>query len=409
MDAMFPHCAGLDIHKDSVVACVRHAGHNPMEQVRTFGTTTEQLLALGDWLTAEGVTHAAMESTGVYWKPVWNLLEGRVQLLLANAQHMRNVPGRKTDVADCQWIAQLMQHGLLKASFVPPAPQRQLRDLTRQRSQLVADRARVANRVQKVLEDANIKLASVASDVLGKSGRDMLDALIAGQSDPAVLADLARLRLRAKIPQLRAALNGKIGDHHRFMLKQLLRQVDDLEKQMRAYDRQIAKVMSPLEKKAIERLDEVPGIDVHAAQVILAEIGTDMSRFASDAHLASWAGLCPGNHQSAGKRHSGKTNNGNRWLRAMLCQCAWAAGRTKGTYYSAQYRRLAARRGRKRAILAVAHSQLVAIYHLLEGQSYKELGANWFDKLAPERLKNNLVSRLQRMGYDVTLQEKPAA
>jgi transposase len=409
MDTMYPHCAGLDIHKDSVVVCVRHAGGKPQEQVRTFGTTTAQLLELGDWLGAEGVTHAAMESTGVYWKPVWNLLEGRFQLLLANAQHMRNVPGRKTDVKDCQWIAQLMQHGLLKASFVPPAPQRELRELTRQRTQLIGDKVRVANRIQKVLEDANIKLGSVASNVLGVSGRDMLNALIEGQTDPAAMADLARQRLRKKIPQLKAALEGRVSDHHRFMLKQLLEQVTALEKQVAAFDRRIEKVMSPLEKQAIKRLDEMPGIDVRSAQVIISEVGTDMSRFPSDAHLASWAGLCPGNHKSAGKRQSGRINLGNRWLRVTLCQCALAAGRKRGSYFCEQYRRLAARRGRKRAAIAVAHAQLVVIYHLLQGQTYQDLGPNHFDKLQPERLKRNLISRLERLGYTVNVEQKPAA
>ena len=409
MDTLYLHCAGLDIHKDTVVVCVRHGGPSPQEVVRTFATTTAALLELGDWLAAEGVTHAAMESTGVYWKPVWNLLEGRFALLLANAQHMRNVPGRKTDVKDCQWIAQLMQHGLLKASFVPPAAQRELRDLTRQRTQLIGDRARVVNRVQKVLEDANIKLASVASNVLGKSGREMIEAMIAGVSDAQAMAAMARQRLRKKIPQLKAALEGKVNEHHRFMLKQLLKQVDDLDKQVATFDRRIAKVMSPLEKKAIKRLDEMPGIDVRSAQVIVSEVGTDMSRFPSPGHLCSWAGLCPGNRQSAGKRQSGKTNAGNRWLRATLCQCAWAAGRTKASYFRAQYKRLAARRGRKRAIVAVAHAQLQVIHHLLKGRTYQDLGPNHFDKRAGDRLKHNLVARLNHLGYTVTLQEKEAA
>jgi len=409
MDTMYPCCCGLDIHKESVAACIRRGGISPREQVRTFGTTTAALLELGDWLAGEGVTHVAMESTGVYWKPVWNLLEGRFELLLANAQHMRNVPGRKTDVKDCQWIAQLMQHGLLKASFVPPPAQRSLRDLTRQRTQLIGDRARVVNRVQKVLEDANIKLASVASDVLGKSGREMIEAMIAGVSDAQSMAELARGQLRKKMPGLKAALEGKVSDHHRFMLKQLLRQVDDLDRQVGAFDRQIVKVMSPLEKKAIKRLDDVPGIDVRSAQVIIAEIGTDMGRFASAGHLASWAGLCPGNHQSAGKRKSGRTNPGNRWLRVMLCQCAWAAGRTKASYFSAQYKRLAARRGRKRAAIAVAHSLLGVVYHLMQGRTYQDLGPNYFDKFAGDRLKRNLVARLNQMGYNVQLEKKDAA
>jgi transposase len=410
MDTLYPHCAGLDVHKDSVVACVRHAGPGgrPREEVRTFGTTTSELLALGDWLAAEGVTHAAMESTGVYWKPVWNLLEGRLALMLVNAHHVKQVPGRKTDVKDCQWIAQLLQHGLLKPSFVPGRPQRELRDLTRQRAQLVADKARVSNRIQKVLEDANVKLGSVASDVLGASGRDMLRALIEGNADPAAMAELARFRMRKKIPQLREALAGKVTDHHRFMLRQLLEQVEHLDRQIASFDRRVEEVMSPLENEAARKLDEMPGVEARSAQVIVAEVGTDMSRFPSPAHLASWAGLCPGNNESAGKRRTGKTNRGNPWLRATLCQCALAAGRKKGSYYSAQYRRIAARRGRKRAAIAVAHSQLVTAYHLLGGaDAYHDLGAEHFDRLRPERLKHSLVSRLQNMGYKVTLE--PAA
>ena len=411
MDTLHPHCAGLDVHKDSVVACVRHAngGVKPREEVRTFGTMTADLLALGDWLAAEGVTRAAMESTGVYWKPVWNLLEGRLALMLVNAHHIKQVPGRKTDVKDCQWIAQLLQHGLLRPSFVPDRPQRELRDLTRQRAQLVADKARVANRIQKVLEDANVKLGSVASDVLGASGRDMLRALADGNADPAAMAELARYRMRPKIPLLREALAGKVTPHHRFMLKQLLEQVEHLDGQIASFDRRVEEVMSPSEKEAVRRLDEMPGVEARSAQVIVAEVGTDMGRFPSDAHLASWAGLCPGNNESAGKRRTGRVNPGNRWLRATLCQCALAAGRTKGSYYSAQYRRIAARRGRKRAVIAVAHSQLVAIYHLLGGAEYHDLGVDHFDKLAPERLKRNLVARLEHLGYKVSLEEKPAA
>jgi transposase len=411
MDTLHPHCAGLDVHKDSVVACVRHAtpGGKAVEHVRSFGTTTSELLALGDWLMAEGATHAAMESTGVYWKPVWNLLEGRLSLMLVNAHHIKQVPGRKTDVKDCQWIAQLLQHGLLRASFVPERPQRELRDLTRQRAQLVGDRARVANRIQKVLEDANVKLGSVASDVLGASGRDMLKALAAGSTDPAAMAELARYRMRVKIPQLREALAGKVTAHHRFMLKMLLEQVEHLDGQIAAFDKQVEEVMSPLEKEAVRRLDAMPGIESRSAQVIVAEIGTDMRRFPNEHHLASWAGLSPGNHESAGKRRSGHTNPANPWLRTMLCQCALAAGRKKGSYYSAQYRRIAARRGRKRAVIAVAHSQIVAIYHLLDGAQYHDLGADHFDKLAPDRLKRNLIARLEHLGYKVTLEEKPAA
>lgn len=409
MDTIYPHCAGLDIHKQTVVACVRHLeGGRVRQEVRTFGTTTAQLLALSDWLAAEGVTIAAMESTGVYWKPVWNLLEGRFELLLVNAAHVKQVPGRKTDVKDCQWIAELLQHGLLRASFVPDRPQRELRDLTRQRAQLVAERVRVANRIHKTLEDANIKLASVASDVLGVSGREMIRALVGGTMTPAVMAQLARRRLREKIPQLEQALSGRVTDHHRFMLKALLEQVEWVEKQVAAFDARIEQVMRPFERRAAVLLDTIPGVDVRAAQNIVAEIGADMARFPTAAHLCSWAGMCPGNHQSAGKRKRGRTTEGNRWLKGTLTQCAWAASRTKDTYFRSQYLRLCGRRGKKRAVIAVAHSQLEAAYHLIENdQTYLDLGADHFQKLDSDRAVKHLVRKLERLGYQVDL--KPAA
>ena len=409
IQAIYPHCCGLDVHKESVVACVAHLGPDGVtrEQVRSFGTMTRDLLALADWLAAAGVTHVAMESTGVYWKPIWNLLEDRFTVWLVNARHIKNVPGRKTDVKDCQWIAQLLQHGLLKPSFVPERPQRELRDLTRQRGQLVADKSRVANRVQKVLEDANIKLASVASDALGVSGRQMIQALIDGQADAKAMAQLAHARLRNKLPQLEAALTGKVGEHHRFMLKALMGQLTWLEEQVACFDQRIEAVMSPLEKQAIARLDEIPGVDRRAAQNLIAEIGTDMSRFPSAAHLASWAGVCPGNHQSANRRRSGRCGEGNRFVKATLNQCAWAASRTKGTYLSAQYRRLARRRGARRAIMAVGHSQLVQAYHLLRSEQpveYKDLTAAHFDTIEPERHARQLVKRLERLGYKVSVE-----
>jgi transposase len=407
IQALYPHCCGLDVHKESVVACVRHlrADGTAVEQVRAFGAMTRDLLALADWLAAEGVTHVAMESTGVYWKPVWNLLEDRFTVWLVNARHVKNVPGRKTDVKDCQWIAPLLQHGLLKPSFVPGRPQRELRDLTRQRAQLVADKARVANRIQKVLEDANIKLGSVATDVLGVSGREMIRALIDGQADAKAMAQLAHARLRNKLPQLEQALSGKVSEHHRFMLKTLMGQLEWLEEQVACFDQRVEAVMGPLERRAVDRLDEIPGVDRRAAQNILAEIGTDMGRFPSAAHLASWAGVCPGNHQSAGKRKSGRCGEGNRFLKATLNQCAWAASRTKGTYLSAQYRRLAKRRGARRAIMAVGHSQLTQAYHLLSRQAeYKDLTAAHFDTIEPERHARQLVKRLERLGYKVSLE-----
>ncbi len=409
MDTIYPHCAGLDVHKDSVMACVRHLqGTAVRQEVRQFGTTTAALLELADWLAAEGVTHVAMESTGVYWKPIWNLLEDRFTVLLVNARDVKQVPGRKTDVKDCQWIAQLLQHGLLRASFVPDRPQRELRDLTRQRSQLVAEKARVANRIAKTLEDANIKLGSVASDVLGASGRDMIRALIDGGSSPEAMAELARRRLRQKIPQLRQALTGRVTEHHRFMLGVLLAQVEHLESLVGQFDRRIEQVLRPFEIEAVRRLDSIPGLDVRAAQNVVAEIGADMGRFPTAGHLCAWAGLCPGNHSSAGKRKRGRTTEGNRWLKATLTQCAWAASRTKGTYLAAQYRRLAGRRGRKRAAIAVAHSQLVAAYHLIKGNvDYEDLGAEHFDTIERDRRARHFVKRLEAMGYEVTL--APAA
>jgi len=408
MDIIHPCCAGLDVHKDTVVACLRRlgAGGRALKEVRTFGTMTRDLLSLADWLSAEGVTHVAMESTGVYWRPIFNVLEGRLQVVLVNAQHIKQVPGRKTDVKDCEWIAQLLQHGLLKASFVPPAPIRELRELTRQRTQLVGEKSAVANRIQKVLEDANIKLGSVASDVLGASGRCMLQALIAGEEDPQKLADLARRRLRAKIPELRLALQGRVTEHHRFLLRLLLEHVSHLEGLIAQLGARVEAVLTPFEEPAA-RLDSIPGVDRRAAEVILAEVGADMTPFPSADHLASWAGMAPGNNESAGKRRSGKTCRGSRWLKATLVQAAWAASHTKGTYLAAQYRRLAPRRGKKRALVAVGHTILVIAYHLLkEGTAYQEPGGDFFERLDPERLTRNLVRRLEKLGHKVTLQTK---
>jgi transposase len=408
MDTLYPHCAGLDVHKDSVYACVRHLSPEGKvrQEVRAFGTATRALLELSDWLAGEGVTHVAMESTGVYWKPVWNVLEDRFDVMVVNARHIKQVPGRKTDVKDCQWIAQLLQHGLLSRSFVPDRPLRELRDLTRQRAQLIQERSRVANRVQKTLEDANIKLAGVASDVLGASGRRMIQALIDGNQTPEQMADLAKRRLREKIPQLREALSGKVTDHHRFMLGQLMEQVRHLEGQVESFDARIERVMGPLQQAAVRMLDQIPGLDVRAAQNVVAEIGADMSRFPSAGHLGAWAGLCPGNNRSAGKRKSGKTTEGNRWLKRTLTQCAWAASRTKGTYFQAQYRRLAGKRGKKRAAMAVAHSQLVVAYHMLrDGTAYVDLGPNHFDNLAESQRTGHLVKRLEKLGFRVTLEK----
>lgn len=410
MQSVFAYCAGLDVHKDSVWVCAKMDG---TEQISMFGTSSRELLRLGDWLAERQIQIAAMESTGVYWKPVWNLLEDRLKLMLVNAQHIKQVPGRKTDVKDCQWIAQLLEHGLLKASFVPPRPQRELRDLTRQRTQLVGDRTRIVNRLQKVLEDANIKLASVASDITGKSGRAILDALVAGKLSAEQMAELVHKKMEAKKPLLREALMGRVTPHHRFMLQQLLVQLDQVDNLVDCFDHRVEEVMSPLEQQAVQRLDEVPGLDQRLGQIIVAEVGTDMSRFASAAHLASWAGLCPGNNQSAGKRKGGRTRKANRWLKSALSQAAWGAARTRRSYFSAQHRRLTTRRGIKRANIAVAHSLLEVAHHLLSqasfNKSYVDLGADYFQKHHnPQHQAEQLVRRLERLGYKITI-ERPAA
>jgi len=409
MDTIYGCCAGLDVHKESIQCCVRRMDEQGkvQDQVRAFGTTTRQLLALYDHLSQCGVTHVAMESTGVYWKPVWNVLESGFELILVNARHIKSVPGRKTDVKDCQWIAQLLQHGLLKASFVPHSQQREWRDLTRHRVQLIAQATQTANRIQKVLEDANIKLASVASDVLGKSGRAMLKALIDGQTDPTVLAAEARGRLRRKTEPLREAMEGRVTEHHRFMLQLLMDQLEQLEAMVKRIEERIDQAMT-LFAREIELLDTIPGVDRKVAQTLLAEVGAQMGQFPSADHLASWAGICPGSYESAGKRKKGTTNRANRWLRRALVQAAWAASHAKNAYLSAQFRRLAPRRGKKRALVAVAHSILVSVYHMLSrGTEYRDLGADHYDRLNPERLTRHLVKRLEALGHRVIL--APAA
>ena len=415
MEILVSSCAGLDVHKDTVVVCLRRLQprrkHKVLSEVRTFGTTTGQILELADWLAEAGVTQVAMESTGVYWKPIWNLLEGQFQMLLVNARHIKQLPGRKTDVKDCEWIAELLQHGLLRSSFVPPPPQRALRELTRQRRQLIQTKASVANRIQKVLEDANIKLASVATDILGVSGREMLRALIAGQSDANALAEFARRRLRAKIPQLQQALRGRVTKHHRFLLKLLLEQVEQIETWIGQLTSRIVEVLPAPFVEAVQRLVTIPGIEERAAESILAEIGTNMEQFASAGHLASWAGMCSGNRQSGGKRQSGRTNKGNRWLRGVLVQAAWAASHTKGSYFSSQFRRLVGRRGKKRALVALGHTMLVIIYYLLKRQTtFQDLGADYLDRYEKDRLQQNLIRCLERLGNRVVVEPvAPAA
>jgi len=413
MEIVSPRCAGLDVHKQTVVACclLRQTDGTVQREVRTFGTMTEDLLLLRDWLAQRQVTQVALESTGVYWKPVYNLLESSVEVLLVNARHIKFVPGRKTDVKDAQWIAELLQHGLLKASFIPDAPQRELRDLVRYRTHLIDERSREVNRVHKVLEDANLKLSSVASDVMGVSGRAMLAALIAGQDDPQALAQLAKARLRNKIDDLERALTGYLKDSHRRLLGWHLRHIDELNQMIEELNREIDQGLRPFdEDDLVARLDTIPGVDLKTAQVIIAELGTDMTRFATAAHAASWAGLTPGKNESGGRHYSAKTNKANRYLKAALVQAAHAAGKSKATYLAAQYRRLKARRGAKRAAVAVAHSILVIAYHLIQrGTEYVDLGGDYFDKRNPQQLQRQLVKRLERLGFDVTLQLRSVA
>jgi len=413
MDIIYACVAGLDLHEETIVAAVRKVGATGKVEgeLRTFGTMTRDLLELSDWLTSQGVTHVAMEATGVLWKPVWNILDGHFELLLVNPRELKQVPGRKSDVKDAQWIAQLLQYGLLRSSFVPDRPQRELRDLTRHRAQLTGERTRVANRVHKLLEDANIKLGTVASDILGVSGREMLDRLVAGEEDPAKLAQSARCRMKSKIPRLELALQGKFLDHHRFMLKQLLGHLDFLGQEIAQFTARIEELMVPfVDEELVEKLDAIPGVDVTTIQNVLAEIGTDMSQFPTAANLSSWAGICPGNEESAGKCKRRKTTQGDRWLRRTLGQAAWAATHTHDTYFVAQYHRLAGRRGKKRAIIGVAHSLLVIIYHIIKYRvDYQELGPDYFLRLEPERQRRYLVKRLNQLGFDVQLTEKQAA
>lgn len=407
MEVLHPRCAGLDVHKDTVVAGVRCVSPPTHHEVQSFATTTRGLFALADWLESHGCTHVAMEATGVYWKPVWHLLEGRFELVLANAQHVRNVPGRKSDVGDAAWIADLLAHGLIRSSFVPPAPIQELRDLTRTRKQLVREITQHALRIQKVLEDANLKLASVLSDVLGGSGRAMLEAILAGEDDPERLAELALGTARRKKPALIEALRGRVTAHHRALLRLHLGLVDALESALAEVDRHVGKALEPIRDLA-GLLTTMPGVGHVVAHVILAEIGFDMKRFPTSGHLVSWAGLCPRNDESAGKRRSTRVRKGTNWLKTTLVNAAWAAVRTKDSYLHGQFLRLKSRRGAKKAIMAVAASMLTAAYFMLrDGVEYQDLGPDHFERRDRTKVIHRLVRRLQDLGC--TVQVTPEA
>jgi transposase len=410
MERVIERGCGLDVHKKTVTACIRvpGSGGKREQHIHTFGTTTAELLALRDWLEASGVTHVAMESTGVYWKPIFYVLEEAFTCVLANAAQIAQVPGRKTDVKDCAWIAQLLEHGLVRGSFVPPAPIRELRDLTRYRKALIQEQTREANRLHKVLEDAGIKLGSVASDVLGVSGRAMLEALIAGTTDPDVLADLARGALRKKLPALRQALAGRFRAHHAFLVAQLLAHLDYLDEMVETLSAEIEVVIAPFAEEVM-RLDTIHGVNKRTAEVIIAEIGVDMSVFPSAGHLASWAGVCPGNNESAGKHRPGTTRKGNKWLRGALTEAALAAGtRSAKGAFAARYRRVMRHRGHKKAVIAVAHAMLVTAYHLLVRKTiYREPGTDYYERRHAERVRHRAIQTLERQGYRVALE--PAA
>jgi transposase len=409
MEQLIERCAGLDVHQAELTACARvpDADGRTVQLVEEFGTTTPDLLALADWLKGLGVTHVAMESSGVYWKPVYYMLEDDFTVLLVNAQHIKHVPGRKTDVIDAAWIAQLLAHGLLRASFVPPPPIRDLRDLTRYRKVLTDERNREVNRIHKLLEDAGVKLATVATDIMGVSGRAMMRALVEGEADPAALADLAKGKLRAKLPALHKALTARFRDHHAFLLERMLAHVVDLESDIAAVQERIEAAVAPFAAQ-VDALDGITGVGRIAAQAILGEIGVDRGVFPTEAHCASWAAICPGQNESAGKRKSAKTRKGSKWLRSILVECAHAAAKSKGTYLGERYRQLARRRGKKKAIVAIAHEILLAAYRVLStGEPYRDRGPEVVRTEADEARKKRAISELHRLGYSVSLQPIP--
>jgi transposase len=407
MQVMSARCAGLDVHKKTVVACVMisQPDGGVEKHTATFGTMTPDILALSDWLKGHGITHVAMESTGVYWRPIYQLLEGQFTLLIANAQHIKRMPGRKTDVTDAAWLADLLRHGLIVPSFVPAQPQRELRELTRHRSNVAGRRAQCINEMHRTLEGTNLKLSSVATDITGVSATDILQHLLAGQTDPDLLAELARGVLRKKIPQLRQALQGTVRPHQQLILSQLLADIEACDEQVQALNTEIASRLTR-EQEILERLDEIPGVNGKVAEVIVAELGTDMKRFGSAHRAAAWSGMCPANRESGGRRYRARSRFGNKHLKSALVEAGRAAGRSKDTYLGAQYRRITARRGGKRAALAVGHSILTISYHLMDrGTRFEELGADYFDRRNPERVRDRLVQRLEKLGYRVSLEQ----
>jgi len=408
MEVLYPRCAGLDVHKDSVFARVRCVSEPRHDEVRNFGTTTTALFELNEWLSMHGVTHVAMEATGVYWKPVWHMLEGSFELVLANAQHIRNVPGRKTDVNDATWIADLLVHGLIRSSFVPPVAIQELRDLTRSRKQLVRETAQHNQRIQKTLEDANLKVGSVLADILGKSGRAILQAIVDGQSDPEKLADLAQGSAKRKRAELVEALRGRIRPHHQALLRLHPKVIEALKEAIADIDARVGKTLTPILECA-RLLTTMPGVSDVTAQVMVAEIGVDMQRFPSAGHLISWAGLCPKNDESAGKRRSTRIRQGAPWLKTTLVTSAWGAVRAKDSYLQAQFHRLRARRGAKKAIVAVAASMLTAAYHMLKnGVEYKDLGAEHFTRRDQSKAIQRLLRRLNDLGCEVQINPQAA-